>query len=283
VRGAATLYATPVDRLRILLQTNYELVRQNRLDSPYKSAVDGFKRTYKNEGFMSFYRGNTVQLLRAGISPVMSFALKDTFRQMFKPNRATDGYGLWFTKNIVSGAMAGATALIFVYPLDLGFVKRTTDVLSPSTGMTRKHKGVLSIWKDVVKNDGVTGLYRGLGLSVAGIALYRGLYFGLYDGLKPLVINNPNNFVASFALGWGVTMTAGFATYPITLMRNRLMVTTGGGLTYKHSLHLAREIMAKEGLRGFFRGFIFSTTMSIAGAGMLAGYDMLKNSQAKQH
>lgn len=267
----------PVRRGTILLQTNYELVRQNRLDSPYKGVVDCFKRTYQQEGLWSFWRGNTINIARAAIAPAANFALKDTFRQIFKANKQIDGYGMWFAKSIAAGAAAGAAVLLFAYPLDLGYVKRTSDVLSPHTGSTRKHGGVVSIWKDIVKHDGVTGLYRGFGLSVAGIAVYRGLYFGLYDSLKPLVIANPNNFAASFALGWGVTIGAGLASYPFQLMRNRLMVTTGGGLTYKHSLHLAREIMAKEGLRGFFRGFLFKTTLGIAGAGALAGYDLLKD------
>lgn len=281
-RAATTLYSTPVNRLTILLQTNQELVRQNRLDVPYKGVVDAFKRTYKNEGLLSFYRGNTIQILRAGASPALSFAFKDTFRHMFKPDRIKDGYGLWFAKGLLSGAAAGATSMLFLYPLDLGFVKRTTDVLSPASGMTRKHGGIFSIWKDVVKHDGVTGLYRGFGISVAGIMIYRGLYFGLYDALKPVLVTDPKNFVASFALGWAVTLSASLGSYPVTLLRNRLMVTTGGGLTYKHTLHLAREIMAKEGLRGFFRGYLFTTTMTLASAGMLAGYDVVKSSLNKQ-
>jgi hypothetical protein len=39
-----------------------------------------------------------------------------------------------------------------------------------------------------IRSDGVGGLYRGFGISVSGIFLYRGLYFGLYDSLKPVVL-----------------------------------------------------------------------------------------------
>ena len=35
---------------------------------------------------------------------------------------------------------------------------------------------------------GSTGLYRGFNISCVGIIVYRGLYFGMYDSLKPVVL-----------------------------------------------------------------------------------------------
>ena len=32
-----------------------------------------------------------------------------------------------------------------------------------------------------MKHDGVIGLYRGFGISVAGIIAYRASYFGMFD------------------------------------------------------------------------------------------------------
>jgi solute carrier family 25 (mitochondrial adenine nucleotide translocator), member 4/5/6/31 len=39
--------------------------------------------------------------------------------------------------------------------------------------------------------DGISGLYRGFSVSIVGITLYRGLYFGIYDTMKPLVLVGP--------------------------------------------------------------------------------------------
>ena len=35
-------------------------------------------------------------------------------------------------------------------------------------------------------SDGIKGLYRGLNSCLLGIFVYRGLYFGIYDGGKKL-------------------------------------------------------------------------------------------------
>ena len=44
-----------------------------------------------------------------------------------------------------------------------------------------------------------------------GIVVYRGLYFGLYDSLKPVLLVGTlaDSFFASFMLGWGITIGAG--------------------------------------------------------------------------
>lgn len=65
--------------------------------------------------------------------------------------------------------------------------------------------------------------------SVAGIVVYRGLYFGMYDSIKPVILVGPleGNFLASFLLGWGVTTGAGIASYPLDTIRRRMMMTSG--------------------------------------------------------
>lgn len=65
--------------------------------------------------------------------------------------------------------------------------------------------------------------------SVTGIIVYRGLYFGMYDSLKPVILVGPleGNFLASFLLGWGVTTGAGIASYPLDTIRRRMMMTSG--------------------------------------------------------
>lgn len=54
----------------------------------------------------------------------------------------------------------------------------------------------------VYKSDGLLGLYRGFGVSVLGIVVYRGVYFGSYDTAKGTIFKIPlmNNIIAKFAV-----------------------------------------------------------------------------------
>ena len=52
-----------------------------------------------------------------------------------------------------------------------------------------------------LKSDGIQGLYRGFTISAVGIFIYRGMYFGLYDTLKPLLLGADAGVTLSFFLG----------------------------------------------------------------------------------
>ena len=61
------------------------------------------------------------------------------------------------------------------------------------------------------------------------MSLIRLLYF-LYS-YKMFVIQD--NFLASFLLGWGITIGAGLASYPIDTVRRRMMMTSGEAVKYR--------------------------------------------------
>ena len=130
----------------------------------------------------------------------------------------------------------------------------------------------MDVYRKTLASDGLLGLYRGFGPSVLGIIVYRGLYFGMYDSFKPVVLVGPleGNFLASFALGWSVTTGAGVASYPLDTIRRRMMMTSGEAVKYKSSLDAARQIAAAEGVRSFFKGAGANILRGVAGAGVLS-------------
>jgi solute carrier family 25 (adenine nucleotide translocator) protein 4/5/6/31 len=111
--------------------------------------------------------------------------------------------------------------------------------------------------------------------SVAGIIVYRGLYFGMYDSLKPVLLTGTleGNFLASFALGWGVTTGAGIASYPLDTIRRRMMMTSGEAVKYNGTMDAARQIVAAEGVKSLFKGAGANILRGVAGAGVLSIYD----------
>ena len=83
-------------------------------------------------------------------------------------------------------------------------------------GGERQFNGLVDVYVKTLKSDGIQGLYRGFTISAVGIFIYRGMYFGMFDTLKPLLIGGKDSSVAaSFILGWAVTVTAGLMSCPI--------------------------------------------------------------------
>merc|ERR1711941_222196 len=133
-------------------------------------------------------------------------------------------------------------------------------------------------------SDGAAGLYRGFVVSCAGIIVYRGCYFGFFDTLKPMVLTGKraDNFFLSFCLGYAVTVAAGLASYPLDTIRRRMMMTSGEAVKYRSSIHCAQVILAQEGTKSFFKGAGANILRGVAGAGVLAGFDKLKQFYIQQ-
>jgi len=272
--------AAPIERVKLLIQNQDEMIKQGRLASPYKGIGDCFRRTVQAEGVISLWRGNTANVIRYFPTQALNFAFKDHFKRMFGFKREKDGYWKTFGGNIASGGLAGASSLFFVYSLDYARTRLANDNKSAKKGGERQFNGLLDVYRKTMKSDGITGLYRGFNISVVGIVVYRGLYFGLYDSLKPVLSPLEKNPVAlgfaSFMLGWGITIGAGLASYPIDTVRRRMMMTSGEAVKYKSSAHAFAEIVKKEGTKSLFKGAGANIRRAVAGAGVLAGYDQLQ-------
>ena len=56
--------AAPIERVKLLIQNQDEMIKSGRLSEPYKGIGDCFGRTIKDEGFASLWRGNTANVIR---------------------------------------------------------------------------------------------------------------------------------------------------------------------------------------------------------------------------
>jgi len=269
--------AAPIERVKLLIQNQDEMIKSGRLDKRYAGIADCFRRTTADEGVVALWRGNTANVIRYFPTQALNFAFKDYFKKMFGFKKQ-DGYWPWFAGNLASGGAAGASSLLFVYSLDYARTRLANDAKSAKKGGERQFNGLVDVYKKTLASDGVAGLYRGFGPSVAGIVVYRGLYFGLYDSLKPVVLtgNLEGNFLASFMLGWAVTTGSGLASYPLDTVRRRMMMTSGEAVKYKSSMQAFTQIVAQEGVKSLFKGAGANILRGIAGAGVLSMYDQFQ-------
>jgi len=248
------------------------------LSEPYKGIGDCFKKVIGQEGFGSLWRGNTANVIRYFPTQALNFAFKDYFKALVNWTKEKDGYGKWFVGNMVSGGAAGVTSLMFVYSLDYARTRLANDNKSAKKGGSeRQFNGLVDVYRKTFATDGIAGLYRGFCISAVGIFIYRGLYFGLFDTVKPMMPKAlKDNFFATFVLGWLVTNAAGLASYPIDTIRRRMMMTSGAAVKYKSSGDAFVQIMKKEGVKSLFKGAGANILRAVAGAGVLAGYDKLQ-------
>jgi len=270
-------FAAPIERIKLLVQNQEEMLKKGTLSEPYKGVTDCFKRVMTEEGVIHLWRGNLANCLRYFPTQALNFALKDKIKAKFKVSKL-DSYILKLSKNLASGGLAGAISLMFVYPLDFARTRLANDLKNiKKGGKERQFSGLIDVYKKTVALDGIVGLYRGFCISCLGIIIYRGCYFGLYDTIKEVFNLDDISVGTSFCIGYGVTVISGIISYPIDTIRRRMMMTSGEGIKYKGSLDCAAKILKNEGYMSMMKGAGANVLRGMAGAGVLSGFDQFRN------
>merc|ERR1712227_1020268 len=214
--------------------------------------VDCFVRVNKEQGFLSFWRGNVVNVIRYFPTQALNFAFKDKYKAIFMSGVTPDQFWKFFAGNLAAGGAAGATSLTIVYPLDFARTRLGADV--GKAAADREFKGLADCIKKSYKADGlVRGLYPGFISSVQGIIVYRAIYFGAYDTAKEM-FDKPN-FLTKFAIAQSVAAVSVSIAYPFDTVRRRLMMMSGEGeKMYKGTVDCWKKIVKDEGAKALYKG-----------------------------
>ncbi|KAJ3695006.1 hypothetical protein LUZ60_000383 [Juncus effusus] len=273
--GVVHTVVAPIERVKLLLQTqegNAALISDRRR---FKGFVDCIGRTVRDEGFISLWRGNGTGVLRYYPSVALNFSLKDLYRSILKDGSNSDSNlsSLAFT-NFLSGALAGCTTLVIIYPLDISHTRLAADVGRPNS---RQFRGISHFLQTTYRKSGFTGIYKGLNASLHGMVIHRGLYFGGFDTLKETLISDKSPLWERWLGAQVVSSGAGFISYPLDTVRRRMMMQSGSERpVYEGTADCWRKIWRREGVKGFYRGAVSNVMRSTGAAAILVGYDEVR-------
>jgi len=266
----------PIERVKLLLQVQHAS-KQISAAQQYKGIMDCVVRIPKEQGFMSFWRGNLANVIRYFPTQALNFAFKDKYKKIFLDGVDKHQFWRYFAGNLASGGAAGATSLCFVYPLDFARTRLAADV---GKSGQREFSGLGNCLASIFRSDGLKGLYQGFSVSVQGIIIYRAAYFGVYDTAKGMLPDPKNtHIVVSWAIAQTVTACAGFVSYPFDTVRRRMMMQSGrkgADIMYSGTMDCWRKIARDEGSKAFFKGAWSNVLRGMGGAFVLVLYDELK-------
>ncbi|XP_062843668.1 mitochondrial adenyl nucleotide antiporter SLC25A24-like [Trichomycterus rosablanca] len=179
--------------------------------------------------------------------------------------------GGWW-KQLVAGATAGAVSRTGTAPLD------RIKVLMQVHASRSNQITLVGAFTRMLKEGGVTSLWRGNGLNVLKIAPETAIKFMAYEQYKKYLspekdkIQTAQRFMAGSLAG----ATAQTAIYPMEVVKTRLTLRSTG--QYSGIVDCARMILKKEGIKTFYKGYVPNLLGIIPYAGIdLAVYESLKN------
>ncbi|KAG1659971.1 hypothetical protein FOA52_010604 [Chlamydomonas sp. UWO 241] len=144
--------------------------------------------------------------------------------------------------------------------------------------------GMLQTGAAVVRNEGVTALWSGLGPSLARGFFFGGARLGMYTPIKSALVGEGKQTFATKILAG--TLSGGFAaaaTSPIELVKTRLQAagassaTGTAGAAPRSSMGVIRAVIAADGVVGLWKGAMPGLVRSsILTAAQCATYDEIK-------
>jgi len=271
---------SPIERVKILMQTqdsNPDVISGKV--QRYTGIGDCSRRVQSEQGFKAFWRGNLVNCIRYAPQQGSALAFNDAIKSAFPKYNNKTHFWQSFGTNLLSGGMAGGIANTICYPFDFARTRLASDV-----GKGKKtFDGIMDCIMKTVRSQGVTGLYRGWSITVMGAFVYRAGQLGTFAQIMSM---NPykedkgmTGMLAAFIAAQVARNAVMPFNYPFDTVRRRVMLESEkppAERTYKGSLDCAKQIMAKEGLKGMYKGMIPELARGVGGSMVIVAYDRIK-------
>lgn len=173
------------------------------------------------------------------------------------------------SKSLAAGTCAGMLGKMVEYPFDTVKVRLQTQNLLASEGAV-KFKGPIDCLVTTVRNEGVRGLYRGVGSPIVGAIGENMSCFLLYDQSKLFFQNRAGQEVIPLPLILLCGGISGFGTTavltPVELVKCRLQIQqSSANAKYRGVIHCASTVFREEGIRGLYRGALTTACREVPG------------------
>ncbi|XP_048228046.1 mitochondrial carrier protein CoAc1 isoform X2 [Ricinus communis] len=256
--GIAKTAVAPLERTKILLQTRTEGFQS-------LGVSQSLKKLFKHEGILGFYKGNGASVIRIVPYAALHFMTYEQYRSWILNNCPALGSGPVI--DLLAGSVAGGTAVLCTYPLDLARTKLAYQVLDTtgnfrsgmkSIGARPAYGGLKDVITNVYREGGVRALYRGVGPTLTGILPYAGLKFYVYEELKRHVPEEQQkSIVMRLSCGALAGLLGQTFTYPLDVVRRQMQVenlqpSVQGHGRYRNTWDGLSTIVRKQGWRQLF-------------------------------
>ncbi|KAL6592266.1 hypothetical protein ACP70R_049530 [Stipagrostis hirtigluma subsp. patula] len=221
--GVAKTAVAPLERVKILFQTR-------RAEFHGSGLIGSFRTIFRTEGLLGFYRGNGASVARIVPYAALHYMAYEEYRRWIILGFPNFEQGPIL--DLVAGSIAGGTAVICTYPLDLVRTKLAYQVKSAVNVGLREckpseqvYKGILDCVKTIYRQNGLKSLYRGMAPSLYGIFPYSGLKFYFYEKMKTHVPEeHRKDIIAKLGCGSVAGLLGQTITYPLDVVRRQMQV-----------------------------------------------------------
>ncbi|XBI76277.1 hypothetical protein VPH35_069536 [Triticum aestivum] len=275
----------PFESFKAALQELETITR--RAEFRGSGLIGSFRTIYRTEGPLGFYRGNGASVARIVPYAALHYMAYEEYRRWIIlgfPN-VQQGPVL----DLVAGSIAGGTAVVSTYPLDLVRTKMAYQLqvkgavsLSLREPTEQVYKGILDCLKTVYRQNGLKGLYRGMAPSLYGIFPYSGLKFYFYEKMKTRVPEeHRKDIIPKLACGSVAGLLGQTITYPLDVVRRQMQVqalSSSNLVKGKETFGSLAMIVKQQGWKQLFSGLSINYLKVVPSAALgFTVYDSMRD------
>eukprot|EP01112_Ceratiomyxa_fruticulosa_P011075 TRINITY_DN297_c0_g1_i1.p1 TRINITY_DN297_c0_g1~~TRINITY_DN297_c0_g1_i1.p1 ORF type:complete len:306 (+),score=44.53 TRINITY_DN297_c0_g1_i1:51-968(+) len=243
----------PIDTIRARMQV------QRGSTGLYKGTIHALISIIQQEGWTTLYKGYPIVVsatIPAHALYFVGYELSKKYLGKLNQNGKVPDAVIHFS----SGFIADLFGSIVWTPMDV--IKQRLQVQNINSQTTKKYSGSFNALKTIIKEEGVTGLYRGIVPALATYGPLVGIYFASYEQIKKSFTNtfkykdiHELPFYLHLVSGGLAGSFAAAVTCPLDVVKTRIQVQSRGTERYyKNTLHAFSTIFREEGLRAFTKG-----------------------------
>lgn len=229
----------PLDRTKI----NFQIHNQQ---FSFPKAVQFLVNSYKQDGLLSWWRGNSATMVRVVPFAAFQYAAHEQWKLVLKVDTNERRKESHF-KTFLSGSLAGCTASALTYPLDVARARMA--VSKPD-----RYRNIAEVFREIWKKEGPRKLYRGFAPTMLGVIPYAGASFFTYETLKRLRAENTgsNELHPAERLVFGALggLLGQSTSYPLDIVRRRMQTAPLTGHVYSSIWGTLKVVYLAEGLIG---------------------------------
>eukprot|EP00002_Diphylleia_rotans_P038615 TRINITY_DN8817_c0_g1_i1.p1 TRINITY_DN8817_c0_g1~~TRINITY_DN8817_c0_g1_i1.p1 ORF type:complete len:299 (+),score=63.42 TRINITY_DN8817_c0_g1_i1:57-953(+) len=176
------------------------------------------------------------------------------------------------------GGAASCTAEAFTLPMDTTKIRMQ---LAGELGSQTTKRGLVGTFVNIVKTEGVSGLYKGLTPGLLRQATYSSARMAVYEPLRGVFGVNAKAgeappLIAKILAGGSAGVIGAFIANPTDLVKIRMQADVSG-TRYRNTLHAFSSILKLEGVAGMWKGVLPNMQRAfIVNAAELSTYDHCK-------
>ncbi|GAA5973390.1 hypothetical protein JCM11641_003108 [Rhodosporidiobolus odoratus] len=247
-----------------------------RLPHKHTSARQMIFRILKEGGPAAFYRGFGANMLNTFSMQFAYFYFWTLVRSAYMkrfPNNA-----LSTATELALGALAAALGQIFTIPV---------SVIATRQQLAHKALSFRTALAHILRDDGITGLWRGLKPSLV-LCVNPAITYGMFERLKVLVLKPGQKMTPfkAFLLGALSKTLATVVTYPYIMAKTRLQAGAGDHdeevetaqkpqqkkkERYAGAIDCLKQVWAEEGFVGWYQGMQAQITKAVLAQALLFG------------